>query len=100
VLHPRPAHRASYPVLCAISPRFRLRPSSRSPRGDTLALGYPSALPAWGRTGPLKRAEVSVKLDAVSGLWYARGAFPTSGRAYPAHNKRMQATGVPPVPDP
>ena len=65
MLHPRPAHRASYPLLCTISPRFRLRPSLRSPRGDTVALGYPSALPAWGRTCPLYTYRIFVTLDAV-----------------------------------
>jgi len=40
----------------------------------------------------LKRTGFSVKLEAVPELWYARGAFPTSGRAYPAHNKGLVRT--------
>ncbi len=65
MLHPRPAHRASYPLLCAIGPRFRFRPSLRSPRGDTVAFNYPSALPAWGRTCSLYTYRIFVTLDAV-----------------------------------
>ena len=121
MLHPRPAHRASYPLLCSISPHFRLRrcPAGASPFGCICPHGHttngceafvvaPSGAsrtqtgmrpcPAWDRICPLKRAEISVTLAAVSETWYARGAFPTSGRAYPAHNDERVDKRVNPNP--
>ena len=88
MLHPRPAHRASYPLLCTIGPRFRLRPSPRSPRGDALALGYPSALPAWGRTCSLYAYRIFVTLDAVL----------KSGTLAERPNKRPGIPGTQPSP--
>jgi len=38
--------------------------------------------------------ENSVTLDEVSETWYARGASPTSGRAYPAHNQALHSDAV------
>ena len=63
MLHPRPMHPASYPLLRAIGPRIRFRPSLRSPRGDTVAFRYPLALPTWGRTNSLIRYRLPFTLD-------------------------------------
>jgi len=68
VLHPRPAHSASYPLLYVIGPRFRFRLPLRSPHGDTVAFRYPSALPAWDWTCSLIRPNPSVMLDASLGF--------------------------------
>jgi len=98
VLHPRPAHRASYPLLCTIGPRFRLRPSPRSPRGDALALGYPSALPAWGRTCSLYAYRIFVTLDAVlkSGMLAER---PDKRPGIPGTQHAHPSNGVPSMVD-
>ena len=50
VLHPRPAHPASYPLPCTVGPCLRFRLPLRSPRGDTVAFRYPSSLPNWDGT--------------------------------------------------
>ena len=62
MLHPRPAHSASYPLPCTVGPRFRFRLSLCSPRGDTVAFGYPSALSAWGRTLLFELRQFSIML--------------------------------------
>ena len=63
MLHPHPAHSASYPLLCAIGPRFRFRLPLRSPHGDTVAFRFPSASPAWGWTCSLIRPNLAGILD-------------------------------------
>jgi hypothetical protein len=66
-------------ISASLYDRPALSPTAFStlPSRDTLAIGYPSALPAWGRTLLFELRQFSVMLfsiAAVSENWYARVA--------------------------
>ena len=91
-----PSSRAPRLISASLYGRPAFSPTAFSPlpsRGYS-CLRLPFGVICLGSDLPFETHEISVTLDAVSETWYARGASPTSGRAYPAHNHASHFTSL------
>ena len=91
-----PSSRASRLISDSLYDRPALSPPAFSPRPsrDYSCLRLPFGVACLGSDWPFETRQFSVTLDAVSETWDARGASPTSGRAYPAHNQATHRTPI------